>query len=716
MNPAMYPQIAALLAQRGAGQTPASVGATPIKQRQYYGSIPEIAKAREADPRQQLANTLMANGSSTAPVAWGGWAWADGIARALSGVAGGIVNKKNDKRYSEREGDYVSTLANAAKLASTPQTQPPPVQPPPVQPPAPPPVQPPAQGSGPMTFDQAFQPFQQPPQPPQMASAAPLAGAGAQVPLPRLPGLASPTPTPARAPGASADQAATPSAPMNANDLYFKGIVPIEGGTDKSGKFRTSPKGAIGPGQVMPATAPIAARLAGVPFDDYKYRNDAQYNNLLGSAYYAEQLKTFGDPIKAAAAYNAGPGRVSRAVRRASREGGSWTDYLPAETKEYVESFKGKIGAAAGEAINGSTGAGAMAEAIPAIDVRPPQFENVNPLSQANYVPPEVETNRIAMAQQMLASGNPDMVALAQAYLDKGLTEQNDARTLRSDQQFRMGSQERGYEVDSRNRAEDRNFGRETVSLDQDFNARENAAQRAQQVGLANADRAFTAEQGAITRNFQADEAEKDRKARAAEIEATNTAKTSGWLDKDPLWTTPTGEKIREKLRTENSTMQDLLEKIDTFMAYNSKQGTGGWRSLPGVTSVEGGFNSDISAMNALANQITFEKLGGLGVAISDGDRNFVADSMLSTKAPGDANVTNAEILRGLIKRKLEYNSEYLRFRAENGPRGEAIFTELWDAYKQNVPVILKSSNGAQRNTQAISFQQWLASIPQEGG
>lgn len=130
--------------------------------------------------------------------------------------------------------------------------------------------------------------------------------------------------------------------------MFSHGIVPIEGGTGKRGEFLTSPKGAIGPAQVMPATAPEAAKLAGLPWDEHKYKTDAAYNLALGQAYFAQQLKTFGDPRKAAAAYNAGPGGLRKAMSDASKSGKSWREHLPAETKAYVSKFEQRIGASAG--------------------------------------------------------------------------------------------------------------------------------------------------------------------------------------------------------------------------------------------------------------------------------------------------------------------------------------------------------------------------------
>lgn len=153
-------------------------------------------------------------------------------------------------------------------------------------------------------------------------------------------------------PGDAAPRAA---APRPGVDAMWRAIIGNEGGTDRHGNFRTSPKGAIGPAQVMPGTAPQAARLAGVPFDDHRYRTDPAYNDQLGRAYFGEMLRQFGgDPEKAAAAYNAGPGSAERgtgvrgAMARAERAGepGNWRAYLPAETRNYVRNFNRRSGGA----------------------------------------------------------------------------------------------------------------------------------------------------------------------------------------------------------------------------------------------------------------------------------------------------------------------------------------------------------------------------------
>lgn len=126
-------------------------------------------------------------------------------------------------------------------------------------------------------------------------------------------------------------------------DAMFAAIRGQESGGRQfasNGKPLTSSAGAIGIMQVMPGTAPEAARLAGVKWDEHRYRNDAAYNQQIGEAYFKEMLRQFKDPEIAAAAYNAGPG----AVRNAIAKGGNYLDHLPAETKGYVANFRERTG------------------------------------------------------------------------------------------------------------------------------------------------------------------------------------------------------------------------------------------------------------------------------------------------------------------------------------------------------------------------------------
>lgn len=138
------------------------------------------------------------------------------------------------------------------------------------------------------------------------------------------------------------------------DDVFERGILGAESGHrqfDEEGRTLRSPKGAAGIAQVMPGTAPEAARLAGLPYNEQRYLTDPEYNEALGRAYYNKQLETFGSKDKAAAAYNAGPGALRNALRRAEREGGDYLSYLPAETRAYVPKVLGLAGARGEEGV-----------------------------------------------------------------------------------------------------------------------------------------------------------------------------------------------------------------------------------------------------------------------------------------------------------------------------------------------------------------------------
>jgi hypothetical protein len=102
-----------------------------------------------------------------------------------------------------------------------------------------------------------------------------------------------------------------------------------EGGTDSKGNFRTSSKGARGPGQLMPGTArALEQRYKGL-------NTSTPYGNLLGGALYLrEQKDRFKHWDLALAAYNAGPGAVE--------EYGGIPPY--AETQRYVRNILAKAG------------------------------------------------------------------------------------------------------------------------------------------------------------------------------------------------------------------------------------------------------------------------------------------------------------------------------------------------------------------------------------
>ena len=107
------------------------------------------------------------------------------------------------------------------------------------------------------------------------------------------------------------------------------------------GSLTRSPRGALGIAQIMPATAakpgygmkPIDLQNT-TPEQQQAWATD--YITRIGKAH------NFSVP-QAVAAYNAGPGAVTKAIDKANAKGGSgnFIDYLPAETRAYVPKVLG---------------------------------------------------------------------------------------------------------------------------------------------------------------------------------------------------------------------------------------------------------------------------------------------------------------------------------------------------------------------------------------
>lgn len=133
----------------------------------------------------------------------------------------------------------------------------------------------------------------------------------------------------------------------------FGSLLQTESGGQQfnaDGSVKTSSKGAIGIAQVMPSTGPEAAKLAGVPWDENKFKSDPAYNASLGEAYFNKQRADFGSDEKALAAYNAGPGAVRSALSKATAAGkpDDWLTFLPKETQDYVPKTMTRLGQQSG--------------------------------------------------------------------------------------------------------------------------------------------------------------------------------------------------------------------------------------------------------------------------------------------------------------------------------------------------------------------------------
>jgi Soluble lytic murein transglycosylase and related regulatory proteins (some contain LysM/invasin domains) len=106
-----------------------------------------------------------------------------------------------------------------------------------------------------------------------------------------------------------------------------------------------SNKNARGMMQVLDGTAKGVGKAAGVNIDIGLMRTNADYNIAVGSRYLADQVERYtGNPMLAAAAYNAGPLRADEWIARFGDPRGSrvdpvdWVESIPfGETRNYVQ-------------------------------------------------------------------------------------------------------------------------------------------------------------------------------------------------------------------------------------------------------------------------------------------------------------------------------------------------------------------------------------------
>jgi hypothetical protein len=150
-----------------------------------------------------------------------------------------------------------------------------------------------------------------------------------------------------------------------------------EHGVGPNGEALVSPKGAIGVSQILSSTAQATAKAIGVPYDESRLYTDQPYNEMLGRAYLGQQLDKYqNNPVLAAAAYNAGPGRVDSWRKTIGDpltgeiSNDQFAQRIPVdETREYVQSVTGAGRptqlAQAGGAVSGTDATGGAIPGAP---------------------------------------------------------------------------------------------------------------------------------------------------------------------------------------------------------------------------------------------------------------------------------------------------------------------------------------------------------------
>lgn len=155
------------------------------------------------------------------------------------------------------------------------------------------------------------------------ATTAQLMGGGGQQPAP-MPQTPQPSPT-----GGGVFQN-IPPAPV--------GIHMAEAGGSMAPNIYGDGGRAAGPMQVHAGALADVNRANGTNYTHQQLAAQPEIGKQVGDAYYQQMLQQFGDPAKAAAAYNAGPGRVAAAV---AQYGDGWMQGIPDTTKAYVAKVMG---------------------------------------------------------------------------------------------------------------------------------------------------------------------------------------------------------------------------------------------------------------------------------------------------------------------------------------------------------------------------------------
>ncbi len=696
----------------------------------FYGSIPVIQQAYQNDPRTKLAQSMLATGTSTAPVAQGGWAVTDGLARAAQAIAGSLVNKGAEKKYAKRETEYTEALKAAAALAG-PQAgmpaAPAPMAPPAaIQPPAPPMA--PAQGQ--MSAAAALappQPQAMPPAPQAMArqsmgpsmNALPQIDPNTAINGPQPPGLPMGVAQPGQQQRVQMGNVNGGTDPNRGASTFiepFKGFMSAKVSSGMGGKRSHN-----GEDYPMAVGTPIVAPSSGTVLSTTSNRRGGNQviigfadGSRMGVAHLSEVNVKPGQKVNAGEVV-ALSGNTGKSTGPHAHVTATTADGRKIPPSQF---FQGAVGGPDTASTSVDPMAGIQApsmEQVPEGMTPPPADRPAAP-----GLPGQIEPSTIRIAQQLLASGNPDLVSLAQNYLERGTEQQFEAQKLASGQEFTQGqtgyqaalnedSAERGdfrtQQRTDRSQAQTRNFDREGRYSDQVFTGAQNAQNRNQQAALQNDSQAFQQGENALDRSATRNNLERQLEQKAASAAERRSV----------YFNTPTGLRMQDTNNQEINANNDAISKFQRFMDLNEKQNTGSTvaiaQGIPVVGGLVSAFDNELKEMNALANDTTLGKIGGsLGTAISDGDRKFIMESNLSTGSGKPANTNIARATIGALRRKNDYLTEFANAQADNNPQG---FVRDWSMFVKKVPIVQYDAKGnAKATDNPMTFGEWRASRP----
>jgi hypothetical protein len=379
----------------------------------FLGTTPAVASAYNADPYTKIANSLLASGSSTAPAAGG---IGEGIARALSGISGGLFAKDAREKYigpDQQAQAAILTARNPEIMNALNAGQSPPstinIDPSLTQPTTPPPVT----GTPPPSVVSALGGPQGPASPvaanPTPALPGSTGGANLQMPPSQPSGPLNPGPANYLAPST---QTTGPIRPVNP-DAAFRAVSP------PAGPVRV-PKGQ--PAVALAGNNPggindggFAAKQPGYVGNNGRYAafdtpaNGARAQATLLKSYVARGFDT---PNKIAARWapvKDGNDPVAYAARMAKNLGIGPDDKITPDMLSRAQLAQAKVENSKSVPVVGQKDVAGISTAMPTVQPQPvPEL----PATQAQPVAPmlqdRVRSARLAVAHNLI-SQNPNM-------------------------------------------------------------------------------------------------------------------------------------------------------------------------------------------------------------------------------------------------------------------------------------------------------------------
>lgn len=559
--------------------------------------IPEIAKAYQNDPRTLVARAAMDAGTSTAPVAQGQYAYADGAARALQAIAGAYTDRKVQERYAPEEARLVAEAKARADKARA---------------------------------DEAALAARQQPQ------TAPA------IPLPAPQAAAPPAPPPAAA-VASALGDPPPTLPQGAEAAQGRAIpFGLERVSLKDSVARLAASGArITSGYRTPEHN---AKVGGVA-DSYHTRGSAE--NPQAYDLVPRQGETMA--------------QLAARTRRELGSGYDVIDegdhvHVEPSSRAPVDDGGDGTGLAGGPT---SAGMREIPNA-PAPVARPNAPEAVaatkSRLLQAAYdIMLDENPFSYAQGQDMYQRGLTEQTSMDESAAERqqrirDMGYQTDLNTYATAQQ-----QDRAAVYDERRDAQSQNFQAGESQKQRDFTAGESRLDRQQRTWETKFGADLSRSLQATSQEFQAGESQKQREHDLALKKGDTAARAQ------EFFSTAAGNKFlttSQDAANQAGSVIEILNEFETRLKASKRTGGAVLGNAPGLVKWS---NSELQILEGLTNELALGKASAMKGSLSDKDVKFLVDQMPNIRRTKTANLATIARMRAIMQRAQDYQVSRVR-------------------------------------------------------